>query len=135
MKTRHIIMIISLIVIFLIVVSIKDLKNTKELTCTINGTMYEMDSLTTLRVTIKNNEVRNMKIDFDITIPEESLAQKQEIISYFQSQGNSEITPTDKGFRMSSGLYSDYFNSLGLSTTSSYNEVKQGLEFQGYTCK
>lgn len=135
MKTRHIIMILSLVVIFLVAVSIKDLKNTEELTCTVNTKMYEMDSLTTLKVTVKNNEIRNMKVDMDITIPEEAMAQKQELINYFQSQGKSEVTATDKGFRLSSGMYSDYFNSLGLSTKSSYNEIKQVLEFQGYKCK
>lgn len=135
MKTRHIIMILSLVVIFLVAVSIKDLKNTEELTCTVNTKMYEMDSLTTLKVTVKNNEIRNMKVDMDITIPEEAMAQKQELINYFQSQGKSEVTATDKGFRLSSGMYSDYFNSLGLSTESSYNEIKQVLEFQGYKCK
>lgn len=135
MKTRHIIMIVSLVVIFLVVVSIKDLKNTEELTCTVNTKMYEMDSLTTLKVTVKNNEIRNMKVDMDITVPEEAMAQKQELINYFKSQGKSEVTTTDKGFRLSSGMYSDYFNSLGLSTKSSYNEIKQVLEFQGYKCK
>lgn len=135
MKTRHIIMIVSLVVIFLVVVSIKDLKNTEELTCTVNTKMYEMDSLTTLKVTVKNNEIRNMKVDMDITVPEEAMAQKQELINYFKSQGKSEVTTTDTGFRLSSGMYSDYFNSLGLSTKSSYNEIKQVLEFQGYKCK
>ncbi|MCM1052943.1 MAG: hypothetical protein NC483_03100 [Ruminococcus sp.] len=135
MKKRHIIMIIILVLAFSITMSLKEEKDTKKLECTTKSTMYDMDSLTTLNAKIKNSEIVGMDIFIDITIPKEYESQKQNMINSISAEGKMEVTSTKDGIRLKTGIHSEYFKSLGLNTKTSYNELKEVLEFQGYTCK
>lgn len=135
MEKRHIIMIIILILFAGIMFSIKDSKNIKTLTCNVSGEMYEMQTLTTLEVKVKRNVVKDMKVTIDVTIPEEYQSEKQNLINNFMASGKMQVTSTENGIKLKSDMKSNYFNTLGLDTNSSYNELKSALELQGYTCK
>ncbi|MDE5539416.1 MAG: hypothetical protein K2J20_02895 [Bacilli bacterium] len=135
MKTRHVIMIITLIIVGIAMICIKDAKTTLNLTCTASGSMYEMDSVSTLKVKVKNNKIKKMDLTIDVVVPENKGYQKEEMINAMNSEGKMQVVSTDEGMRLSTGMNSDYFKTFGLSTESSYSELKKVLELQGYTCK
>lgn len=135
MKARHVIMIIALIIIATAMFSLKEAKNIKTLTCTTKSDFQGMDSVINLEIDIKNKEVQDMNLAIDVTIPKEYLNQKQSIIDSIAASGKMQVTSTKNGMRLKAGMNSNYFNSLGLDTNTSSNELKQVLESQGYTCK
>ncbi len=134
MKKRHILMIITVVLFALVMFSIKDSKNTKTLTCSVNGEFYEMESVTTLKAKVNNNKVRSMFISIDVIIPEEYKDYKQNLISQMKASGKMQVESTSKGIRLSTGT-NKYFDSLGLNRDSSYSELKSALELQGYSCE
>lgn len=135
MKTRHVVMIITLIIVGIVMICVKDAKTTLSLTCTASGSMYEMDSVNTLEVKVKNNKIKKLNLTIDVVVPEDQGYQKKDMINAINSEGKMQVVSTDKGMRLSTGMNSDYFKTFGLSTESSYSELKKVLELQGYTCK
>lgn len=135
MKARHIVMILILVLFATIMFSLKDAKGTKSLVCRVNTDFQGLDSKITLDIKVKNSEIRDMDIVIDSVLPEEYQAQKQEIIDSMASSGKMEVTSTKDGIRFETGIGSEYFNSLGLSTKTNYNELKETLELQGYVCE
>lgn len=135
MKARHFIMLTILILIIIIMICVKDAKNTKKLTCTVNSNFHGMESLITLDIKVKNNEVKDINMLIDATLPEEYLNQKQNIINTLGADGNMTVTSTEDGIRLSTGMNSSYFKSLGLNTETSYSDLKETLELEGYSCK
>jgi len=135
MKARHVIMIIVLILVATVVFSLKEEKGTKTLTCSVNNDFQGMDSVTTLKVKVKNNEIKDIDMTIDAIVPSEYQNQKQNIVDSINMQGKMQATTTKDGIRLTTDMKGEYFKSLGLNTKSSYNEFKQALEFQGYTCK
>lgn len=135
MKTRHVIMIITLIMVGIVMICVKDIKTTLNLTCTASGTFYELESVNTLTVKVKNNKIKSMNLAMDVTLPKDYEAQKDALIASIEREGKMQVTSTENGMMLKTGMGSDYFKSFGLSTDSSYNELKEVLELQGYTCK
>lgn len=135
MKARHVIMIIVLILVATIVFSLKEEKNTKTLTCSVNNDFQGMDSVTTLKVKVKDSEIKDIDMTIDAKLPKEYQNQKQNIIDSMNAQGKMHASSTSDGIRLEADMRSDYFKSLGLNTKASYQEFKQALEFQGYRCK
>ena len=132
MKPRHIVMLIILILVISIVISNKGVEN---LVCTTNGTLYNSPSKSTLKISVKDNKIKNMNVSIDVTLSEELKKDKNEIIEMLKSQGKGEIIETKEGFRLTSGMDSSYFTNLGLSKDTKYKELKEVLEVQGFKCE
>ena len=128
-------MIIILIISFIVMLSMKEAKNTKKLTCYVNGEFYGMESKTTLESSVKNNEIKKMKISIDVIIPVQYESEKQNLINSIRSQGKMDVVSTKDGIKLKTGMNSEYFKTLGLSKTTSYGELREALEAQGYDCE
>jgi len=135
MKARHIVMIMILILFATIMFSLKDAKNTKTLICSVNSDFQGFDSKINLDIKIKDKEIKDMDIVIDSVLPEEYLSEKQAIINQMNASGKMEVESTKEGLRFKTGIQSEYFKSLGISTKTSYGELKEALEFQGFNCK
>ncbi len=135
MKKRHIVMVTVLVLFALIMFGIKDSKNVKNLTCTVNGEFLNMESLTTLKIKVKGNKIKDMDIIIDAILPKESLDQKQDLINSFNASGKMKATSTKEGIRFQTGMYSNYFKALKMNTKSSYSDLKSTLELEGFSCK
>lgn len=135
MKQRHVIMIITFILFIIFITTLKETKNIQNLTCTTTGKMYEMDSKTTLKVKLKDNTIKNMNLTIDLIVPKEDPTYKKNLLNYFKSEGKMQVTSTDEGIRFKMGMQDEYFKTLGLNEKSSYQDLKEALNIQGYTCK
>lgn len=132
MKTRHIIMIFILIIALSIFISNNGVSH---LTCVATGTLYESPSKSTLDITLQNDKIKDLNMTVDLTLNEELMKQRETLIQNIEAQGKSEVEKTRDGLRLTSLITNDYFAGLGLSKNSSYGELKQVLELQGFTCK
>lgn len=135
MNKRQIIMITIIIISALIAIIMISEKNTKYLTCNVNGEFEGMESKTTFTVKLRNNKVKDMNISIDVTVPIDSEISKEEILNYINYQGKMKGESTNNGVKLTANMHSGYFDTLGLSKESTYSELKQILELQGYTCK
>lgn len=132
MKLRHIIMIIILIIAISIFI---DNNGVKHLTCTATGTLYESPSVSTLEISIKNDMLKDINISIDINLESKTTAEKNSLIQMAKMQGKSDVTETKNGIRLTSDMNGSYFTSLGLTKNTTFSELKEALEIQGYTCK
>lgn len=135
MKKRHIVMALILVTFLLILLCIHDSKNTKSLTCIVDSNFHGLDSKITLQISVKKDKLTNINMIIDSVLPEEYKSQKQALINQLGADGRMQVTSTEQGIRLSTGMNNEYFETLGLNTDSSYSELKEALEFQGYTCK
>lgn len=131
MKTRHIIMILTIVIVILFLFGNR---NVKTLTCTTNGEMLENQTTSTLKVKMKENKVSDMNLVINMTLSSEYQSQKQNMINSINSEGKMTATSTKDGIKLTTDMKSSYFDNLGLNTISSINEMKEVLETQGFTC-
>ncbi len=107
--------------------------NTKTLTCTTSGDFKGLESNATIELKIKNKELFDASIDIDTKVPAN---ERQNFINnYKQTSNKMTITETAEGIRLSGGMDSSFFDNLGLTKEINYNEVKEVMELQGYTCE
>ena len=132
MKPRHVIMVIILIFVISIVISNRGVEN---LVCVANGTMYEYPSKSTLKISLKDNKIKDIKVLIDVTLSEEQKKDKSNIIEMIKAQGKSDVIDTEDGFTLSSGMDGSYITSMGLSNNTKYKELKEVLEIQGFKCE
>ncbi len=132
MKLRHIVMIIILIIAISIFI---DNNGVKHLTCTTTGTLYELPSISTLEINVKNDTLKDINISIDINLEDKLAEEKNSLIQMIKMQGKSEVTETKNGIRLTSDMNGSYFTNLGLTKNTTLNELKEALEIQGYTCK
>ncbi len=131
MKTRHIIMILTIVIVILFLFGNR---NVKTLTCTTNGEMLENQTTSTLKVKMKENKVSDMNLVINMTLSSEYQSQKQNMINSINSEGKMTATSTKDGIKLTTDMKSSYFDNLGLNAISSINEMKEVLETQGFTC-
>lgn len=135
MKARDIIMVILILLVLIIGIRMQYNKNIKTLTCTTNSNFHGMDSIITLNVQVSNNEIRDIGMIIDATLEEEYLSNSESLAAQLGADGRMKVTTTEKGLKLETDMNSQYFQSLGLNTKTSYNEFKNTLEFQGYKCE
>ncbi len=134
-KKREIIMISIIIIFFLITLIILSEKNTDYLTCKIDGEFNGMESKTTLTIKLRKNKLKDMNMEINVKVPENGEVKKEDLINYINYQGKMKATDTIEGVKLTTDMHSGYFDTLGLSTKTKKEELKQTLELQGYTCK
>lgn len=132
MKVRHFIMIIILVIAISFVISNKGIET---LTCTTEGELYESPSKSKLEISVKDNKIKDMHITIDVRLSDELMTQRDLLMQSIEAQGKSEVEATKDGIRLTSGMSGSYFTSMGLSKDTKYNELKEVLEVQGFTCK
>lgn len=132
MKARHFVMIIILVIVLSFVITNRGVDT---LTCTTEGELYESPSKSKLEISVKNNKIKDMYITIDVKLNDELMAQRDLLIQNIEAQGKSEVIETKDGIRLTSGMSGSFFTSMGLTSDTKYNELKEVLEVQGFTCK
>lgn len=107
----------------------------RDLTCKVNGQFNGLQNLVTISFVFKDDEIENVDIVTDAFIPPEMESHRDDIIARVSSSGKGDVTPTMTGFRMHIANDCRFMKAMDMKRTSTYGEMKAGLELQGFTCK
>ncbi len=108
--------------------------NTKTLNCSVTSKEEGGETVSNLRIKIKDNKIDDMRLTLNMTLSPEQKAYKQTIIEQMQ-QKTDRVYATNDGIKAIFGMDSSYFDNFGISKDAKIGEVKQVLELQGYTCE
>lgn len=107
----------------------------KNLTCSVNGQFSGLQNHVTISFVFGKEQIENVDIVTDVFIPPELESRRESIKQKFIASGKSEVTETMTGFRLHTGNESRFMKAMDMKRTSTYGEMKAGLELQGFTCK
>lgn len=125
----------KLIIILLVAMfSLTGCTKTQKLTCQTTSEKDGNVSSSMLTIKIKDEKVINMNLNLDIKLSESQQPYKQYMLEQLKQKTKNVYTTKD-GLIANFGMGSDYFKSLGLTSEVTYQELKDVLEIQGYTCK
>ncbi|WP_298768276.1 thioredoxin family protein [uncultured Fibrobacter sp.] len=110
-------------------------KSPKNLVCKVNGQFNGIKNLVTISFVFGENEIENVDIVTDGFIPPEMEGSREQILARMQASGKGEVTPTLTGFRMHIDNDCRFMKAMDMKRTSTYGEMRAGLELQGFTCK
>ena len=113
----------------------KSKNSPKNLVCKVNGQFNGIKNLVTISFVFGENEIENVDIVTDGFIPPEMEPQREQILARMQASGKGEVTPTLTGFRMHIDNDCRFMKAMDMKRTSTYGEMRAGLELQGFTCK
>ena len=105
----------------------------QNLTCTVNGQFGGLQNFVTISFTFANNEITHLDLTTDVFVPPE--LDREALIRRFSASGKGEVTPTMTGFKIHNNSESRFIKALDMKKTSTYGEMKAGLELQGFSCK
>lgn len=107
----------------------------KELTCTMSQTENNIKMDSTVVVNFDGKTVEDMNMTMDVEIPE-TLQSQKETLKNFYEQATFKVEDTDKGLRLTADKDSTFFKDLKLGESkANYDDTKDALEAQGFTCK
>lgn len=114
----------------------KAVKNTKkDLVCTVNGQFNGLPNHVNISFKFGETQIDDVKIITDVFIPPEMEYRREEMIAHAKSSGKGEVTPTMAGFQIHISNDSRFMRAMDMKRTSTYGEMRAGLELQGFTCK
>ena len=114
----------------------KKSKNQKSnLVCSIDGQFNGLKNHVTISFEFKNGEIKNVDLVTDVIIPPALEEHREAIKQRFIESGKSEVTETMTGFRLHTANDSPFIKAMDMKRTSTYGEMKAGLELQGFSCK
>lgn len=107
----------------------------KNLTCKVNGQFNGLQNLVTISFVFGEKEIDNVDIVTDVFVPPELESRREDMMAKVAASGKGEVTPTMTGFRMHIDNNCRFMKAMDMKRTSTYGEMKAGLELQGFTCK
>lgn len=107
----------------------------KNLVCAVDGEFGGLKNHVTISFVFGKNEIKNVDIVTDVFVPPELENRKDELLSRFRASGKGDVTPTATGFRLHTGNDSRFMKAMDMKRTSTYGEMKAGLELQGFSCR
>ena len=107
----------------------------KNLTCSVNGQFNGLKNLVTISFIFSEFEIKNVDIVTDVFVPQELEKHKAEMITRIKSSGKGEVTETKTGFKIHIDNNCRFMKAMDMKRTSTYAEMRAGLELQGFTCK
>lgn len=114
----------------------KAVKNTKKnLVCTVNGQFNGLKNHVTISFKFGDTLIEDASIITDVFVPPEMESQREAMIERAKSSGKGEVTPTMTGFQIHISNDSRFMKAMDMKRTSTYGEMRAGLELQGFTCK
>lgn len=114
----------------------KKVKNKKKsLTCTVNGQFNGLKNHVTISFKFGETEIQNADIVTDVFVPPEMEGKREQMIEKAKSSGKGKVTPTMTGFQIHISNESRFMRAMDMKRTSTYGEMKAGLELQGFTCE
>lgn len=110
-------------------------KSPKNLSCSVNGQFNGLQNHITISFVFGNDFIENVDIVTDVFVPPELESHREEMMARIKASGKGEVSPTMTGFRMHTANDSHFMKAMDMKRTSTYGEMKAGLELQGFSCK
>ncbi|SHL46698.1 Thioredoxin [Fibrobacter sp. UWT2] len=114
----------------------KKAKNSpKNLVCKTPGQFNGLKNLVTISFVFGATEIENVDIVTDVFVPPEMSDRREQMIEHVRASGKGEVEPTMTGFRMHIDNNCRFMKAMDMKRTSTYGEMRAGLELQGFTCE
>ena len=107
----------------------------KNLVCKVDGQFHGLKNLVTISFVFGDSEIENVDIVTDVFVPPEQFDQREQMMEHIRASGKGEVTPTMTGFQMHIDNDCRFMKAMDMKRTSTYGEMRAGLELQGLTCK
>ena len=107
----------------------------KNLVCKVNGQFNGLKNLVTISFVFADYEIENVDIVTDVFVPPEMGDRREQMMEHVRASGKGEVTPTMTGFQMHIDNDCRFMKAMDMKRTSTYGEMRAGLELQGFTCK
>lgn len=114
----------------------KKAKNSpKNLVCKTPGQFNGLKNLVTISFIFGATEIENVDIVTDVFVPPEMSDRREQMIEHVRASGKGEVEPTMTGFRMHIDNDCRFMKAMDMKRTSTYGEMRAGLELQGFSCQ
>ena len=107
----------------------------RNLVCKVNGQFSGLKNLVTISFVFGESEIENVDIVTDVFIPPEMEDHREAIIAKMRASGKGEVTTTLTGLQIHIDNDCRFMKAMDMKRTSTYGEMRAGLELQGFTCK
>ena len=107
----------------------------RNLVCKVNGQFHGLKNIVTISFVFGDTEIKNVDIVTDVFVPPEMSDKREEMMAHIQASGKGEVTPTMAGFQMHIGNDCRCMKAMDMKRTSTYGEMRAGLELQGFKCE
>jgi thiol-disulfide isomerase/thioredoxin len=113
----------------------KSKNSPKNLVCKVNGQFNGLKNLVTISFVFGESEIKNVDIVTDVFIPPEMEEHREAIIAKMRASGKGEVTTTMTGLQIHIDNDCRFMKAMDMKRTSTYGEMRAGLELQGFSCK
>ena len=107
----------------------------RNLVCKVNGQFHSLKNLVTISFVFGDTEIKNVDIVTDVFVPPEMSDKREEMMAHIRASGKGEVTPTMAGFQMHIDNDCRFMKAMDMKRTSTYGEMRAGLELQGFKCE
>ena len=107
----------------------------RNLVCKVDGQFHGLKNLVTISFVFGESEIENVDIVTDVFVPPEQFDKREQMMEHIRASGKGEVTPTMSGFQMHIDNDCRFMKAMDMKRTSTYGEMRAGLELQGFTCK
>ena len=107
----------------------------RNLVCKVNGQFNGLKNLVTISFVFGDTEIKNVDIVTDVFVPPEMSDRRDEMMEHIRASGKGEVTPTMAGFQMHIDNDCRFMKAMDMKRTSTYGEMRAGLELQGFKCE
>ena len=107
----------------------------RNLVCKVNGQFHGLKNIVTISFVFGDTEIKNVDIVTDVFVPPEMSDKREEMMAHIQASGKGEVTPTMAGFLMHIDNDCRFMKAMDMKRTSTYGEMRAGLELQGFKCE
>ena len=113
----------------------KSKNSPKNLVCKTPGQFNGLKNLVTISFVFGATEIENVDIVTDVFVPPEMSDRREQMIEHVRASGKGEVEPTMTGFRMHIDNNCRFMKAMDMKRTSTYGEMRAGLELQGFSCQ
>ena len=114
----------------------KKVKNaSKSLVCKTPGQFNGLKNLVTISFVFGDYVIENVDIVTDVFVPPEMESRRVQMMEHVRASGKGEVTPTMTGFQIHIDNNCRFMKAMDMKRTSTYGEMRAGLELQGFTCQ
>ena len=80
-------------------------------------------------------EIENVDIVTDVFVPPELSDKREMLMGHVRASGKGEVEPSMTGFRIHIDNDCRFMKAMDMKRTSTYGEMRAGLELQGFSCQ
>ena len=107
----------------------------RNLVCKVNGQFHGLKNLVTISFVFGDTEIKNVDIVTDVFVPPEMSDKREQLMDHVRASGKGEVEPTMTGFRIHIDNDCRFMKAMDMKRTSTYGEMRAGLELQGFKCE